>query len=77
MLCGTNDTGVTVCLNEDQFVSMNMWGLPTEFLDILEDGFVEFLQNLNDDALKKEYLLPRIIDKLLKEGKASVKVLKT
>lgn len=54
-----------------------MWGLPTEFLDILEDGFVEFLQNLNDDVLKKEYLLPRIIHKLLKEEKASVKVLKT
>ena len=27
--------------------------------------------------MKSEYLLPRIIDKLVKEGRASVKVLKT
>ena len=58
-------------------VSMNMWGLTPEFIDILETGFVEFLENLGDNALKAEYLLPIIIDKLIKENQASVTVLET
>lgn len=77
ILVGTNDEGENVSLNREQFVSMNMWGLPAEFLDLLENGFTEFLQTLGEDALKKEYLLPKIIDKILREGKGSVKVLKT
>lgn len=56
---------------------MNMWGLPLEFLDMLESGFSEFLDHLKDDGMKKEYLLPKIIDRLLSEKKASVKVLET
>ena len=56
---------------------MNMWGLPPEFLDMLESGFSEFLDQLGDDGIKKEYLLPKIIDQLLSEKKASVKVLET
>lgn len=58
-------------------VSMNMWGLTPEFIDILEKGFSEFLDNLGDNPLKAEYLLPIIIDKLIKEGSASVTVLET
>ena len=58
-------------------VSMNMWGLTPEFIDILEHGFVEFLENLGDNPLKAEYLLPIIMDKLIKEKKASVTVLET
>lgn len=58
-------------------VSMNMWGLTPEFIDILDRGFSEFLENLNANPLKAEYLLPIIIDKLIKEGKASVTVLET
>ena len=56
---------------------MNMWGLPPRFLEVLEGGFAEFLDNLGDNAMKAEYLLPKIIDKLLAEQKACVKVLET
>ena len=57
---------------------MNMWGLPPRFLDMLEDGFAEFLDGLEDcEAMKKEYLLPKIIDKLLAEKKAQVTLLET
>ena len=56
-------------------VSMNMWGLAPEFIDILESGFVEFLENFGDNTLKAEYLLSIIIDKLIKKNKASVTVL--
>ena len=57
---------------------MNMWRLPPRFLDMLEDGFAEFLDGLEDcEAMKKEYLLPKIIDKLLAEKKAQVTLLET
>ena len=58
-------------------VSMNMWGLTPEFLDILEKGFAAFLSELKQDSESAEYLLPIIIGDLLKEEKVSVKVLET
>ena len=58
-------------------VSMNMWGLTPAFLKTLEEGFVEFLKECGPEDLKKEYLLPTIVDKLIKEQKADVAVLKT
>ena len=74
--CGENKEPVIVHAN--QHVSMNMGGLPPRFLDMLEDGFAEFLDGLEDcEAMKKEYLLPKIIDKLLAEKKAQVTLLET
>lgn len=58
-------------------VSMNMWGLTPAFMETLEKGFVEFLGALGENALKKEYLLPVMIDQLIKEGTAKVEVLET
>lgn len=72
-----SDGDKLIPLNADSRVSMNMWGLTPEFIDYLEDGFKEFLTNLKPDDIKTEYLLPIIIDKLLKEGKATVRVLET
>lgn len=76
-LSACDENKVPVSVKEEQYVSMNMWGLPPKFLDILEDGFVEFLQKLDDDAQKAEYLLPKIIDKLLSTGEANVTLLET
>lgn len=56
-------------------VSMNMWGLSPAFMDILEEGFERFLEELDQDNPKGEYLLPTIIGGLLEEGKMQVKVL--
>lgn len=58
-------------------VSMNMWALPTEFMSVLEEGFAGFLSNLSEDDTKSEYLLPIIIDGLIKSGKAQVKLEET
>lgn len=58
-------------------VSMNMWGLSSDFIDILEDGFKVLLDSLGDNEMKAEYLLPTIIDKLIQKGKASVTMLET
>lgn len=77
ILTACNEEKQPVSVNEDMHVSMNMWGLPPKFLDMLESGFSEFLDQLGDDGMKSEYLLPKIIDRLLSERKASVKVLET
>lgn len=69
--------GNLVSIDENQHVSMNMWGLSPEFLTELERGFPVFLNNLREGDLKSEYLLPAIIDKLIKNKKASVSVLET
>lgn len=78
MLSAFDEKKVPVKVTPEQHVSMNMWGLPPRFLDMLEDGFTEFLDNLEEaEAAKKEYLLPKIIDQLLAEKKAIVTLLET
>ena len=72
-----NADGTAEELDVNSLVSMNMWGLTPAFMDVLEKGLVEFLQNLNAADIKKEYLLPEMIDRLIKEGKAKVDVLDT
>ena len=58
-------------------VSMNMWGFTPDFLDELESGFKKFLSDLKQDDVKSEYLLPMIVDGLIKENRADVSVLET
>lgn len=69
--------GELVQVYAQQLVSMNMWGLPPAFLDELENSFPAFLDSIPEGNLKAEYLLPQIIDRLVKSGKARVKVLDT
>ena len=54
-----------------------MWAGYPEFLDFLAEDFKDFLANVEEGDLKSEYLLPNIVDKLLKEERANVKVLET
>ena len=67
-----------VSIDTDSLVSMNMWGLMPDFLEVLEDGFKEFFEReVPQNPLKSEYLIPIFIGELLEQGKISVKVLKT
>jgi len=75
-LSASDEEGNPVRVSGGQHVSMNMWGLPPAFLDELENGFPGFLDSAAGN-LKAEYLLPRIIDRLIREGKAKVRVLET
>ena len=73
---GAEADGVVVDVNS--LVSMNMWGLTPDFLDVLEDGFKEFFEKeVPSNPQKAEYLIPIFIGELLEQGKMSVKVLKT
>ena len=71
------EDGTVKEIDPNCYVSMNMWGLTGNFIDVLEKGFVEFLKDPNLDPLKGEYLLPSVIGSLLENGRASVKVLET
>ena len=73
---GAEADGVAVDMNF--LVSMNMWGLTPEFLDVLENGFKAFFEKeVVKNPLKAEYLIPTFIGELLAEGKMSVKVLRS
>ena len=65
-------------LKADTLVSMNMFGFTPSFLEELKEGFPAFLsEQVPQNPLKAEYLLPRSVDKLLKQGRATVQVLKS
>jgi dTDP-glucose pyrophosphorylase len=64
-------------LQFNRSVSMNMWGFTPDFLKELDDRFALFLDNMEGNEMKAEYLLPSIVDDLIKEGKAQVTVLET
>jgi len=57
-------------------VSMNMWGFGPEIFDVLDSGFKDFLGKLSDE-MKGEYLLPTIVDRLIRTGRANVTVLES
>ena len=71
----TEDGENWVDLTEDTIVSMNMWGFTPSFLDEIEKGFAAFLDNaLKNNPLKGEYFLPFVVQTLLTENRATVKV---
>ena len=72
---GENAEGAERELDEHALVSMNMWGLKPNMIKVLGDGFPVFLDSLKKGDIKSEYLLPIVIDGLIRSKKASVKVL--
>lgn len=75
----TEDDGATwEPLPEETVVSMNLWGFTPSILKELKNRFGAFLDaNLDANPLKCEYFLPFVVDELLREGKADVKVLRS
>ena len=70
--------GEEVQIDPEGLVSMNMWGFTPVMMETLKTGFCSFLEDaLENNPLKGEYLLPMVVDGLLKNGKAQVKVLPT
>ena len=57
---------------------MNMWGFSESIMKELKARFPKFLEeNLPVNPMKCEYFLPFVVDELLGENKATVKVLKS
>lgn len=73
----TEDEGKSwITIPKGSPVSMNMWGFQASILEILKERFPKFLEeNIDKNPMKCEYLLPTIVGELIKENKATVKVL--
>jgi NDP-sugar pyrophosphorylase family protein len=70
----TEEDGRVVALPADSVVSMNMWGFTPGLFDELEAGFERFLRDRGTE-MKSEYLLPEVVGRLVRAGRARVKVL--
>jgi UTP-glucose-1-phosphate uridylyltransferase len=81
---GRDDKGVAyrdtedkpVYISEKSIVSMNFWGFSPLFFSSLESHFRDFIRE-NSGNLKAEMYLPFVVDELVKQHKASVKVLQS
>lgn len=72
----TKEIGKDTKIPLDSVVSMNMWGLRQNIFDTLETEFEEFLK-LRGKETASEFLLPEIIDGMIKKNTARVKVIPT
>lgn len=63
-------------LSENTPVSMNMWGFTPDYFQYSEEYFIKFLE-LNQSSLKSEYFIPSMVDHLINNKIADVKVLDT
>ncbi len=67
----TDDGETWTQLPLDQKVSMNLWGFTPDIFPELQKEFDEFINTA--DLQKDETLIPMVVDKLIKSGKATVK----
>ena len=63
-------------LNGKEPVSMNVWGFTPDLFGYLESMFIQFLKE-EGDALKSEYLIPSVVNDLIKKEEEQVQVLKS
>ena len=71
-----HDLGTDEPLAENTPVSMNLFGFTPDYFAHSEAYFKEFLKE-NIDNLKSEFFIPLMVNKVIKEGTASMRVLQT
>ena len=62
---------------KDTLVSMNLFCFTKDIMEHLEDRFPKFLDENKNNLEKCEYLLPTVVDELIKENLVTVEVLST
>lgn len=73
-----NDGNTWEELPPGTIVSMNFWGFTPSMMKEMEARFPAFLDNaLSENPTKGEFFLPGVVDELIQEDKAAVKVLKS
>lgn len=74
----TDENGKVQQLAPETPVSMNMWGFTPDYFEHSEAYFKEFLSDpKNMENLKAEFFIPLMVNKLINEKTATVKVLDT
>jgi dTDP-glucose pyrophosphorylase len=63
-----------VFLSGDELVSMNFWGFTPTIFDQFERAFSEFIKE-NAEKLKNELFIPKVINDLVDQKQASVRIL--
>ncbi|MDD3412978.1 MAG: sugar phosphate nucleotidyltransferase [Lachnospiraceae bacterium] len=72
----TEDGTTFIEISEKSTVSMNLWGFTKGIMPELERSFQEFFEfEVPKNPLKAECYLPFVVDELIKQDKATVKVL--
>lgn len=73
-----DDEGKWVVTDDDTPVSMNVWGFTPDYFEYSESYFKDFLNDpKNLENKKSEFFIPLMVNKLIKDGTATVKVLDT
>ena len=68
------DDGSTVDFTADEIVSMNMWGFTPSLFTNMTAMFTKFLHERGNE-MKSEFFIPLVADTLIKQNKATVKVM--
>lgn len=71
-----DEEGKTCTLDPATPVSMNLWGFTPDYFDYSKREFGKFLAKYIDKP-KSEFFIPSVVDKLVKNGEATVDVLDT
>ncbi len=75
-VCYKDENDQWVPIDDNTPVSMNMWGFTPDYFRYSDDYFVQFLRE-NADNIKAEYFIPLLVNHLIVEGIATVRVLDT
>jgi len=77
-VCYKDESDNWVAVDDNTPVSMNMWGFTPDYFEHSEAYFREFLSDeANMQNPKAEFFIPLMVNKLINEGTATVKVLDT
>lgn len=77
-VCYKDEQGQWVAIVDNTPVSMNMWGFTPDYFEYSEAYFKEFLADeKNRTNLKAEFFIPLMVNKLVNDKTATVKVLDT
>ena len=77
-VCYKDEEGKWVAVEDNTPVSMNMWGFTPDYFEHSEEYLKTFLADpKNMENLKAEFFIPLMVNKLINEETASVKVLDT
>ena len=75
-VCYKDEKGEWVPVEDNTPVSMNMWGFTPDYFRYSEDYFIAFLKEQINN-IKAEFFIPLLVNKLINDKTATVKVLDT